>query len=61
MQNKNNIKPENVKGQIEKEGEKGKKKSFAGKFMTFIMYGGWLAIAIVILAIFIAVSTCQAK
>ena len=33
-----------------------KKKGFGGKFLTFLMMGGWLLILIVVLAIVIGIS-----
>jgi len=41
----------------EKEGRKMTAKSFLKKFGTFLMYGGWMVIAVGVLAVMVLTST----
>ena len=48
--------PEQKKPEIKIGEEIKKKKGFWGKFMTFLMMGGFIVVLIVIVALFIAIS-----
>jgi hypothetical protein len=43
-------------GTMTNTGEVKKKKGFWGKFLTFLMMGGWILMIVVILAIVVAIS-----